>query len=193
MRHSIPVPSCETPDDRRYRPLPRTACLSASQAQGTSNSMTWRSHASGKAFRLRTRSTGAVTLIDASPAARCSKASFTSRANTAGIKALKPTPLALIVDWFASTTSTMASICARNSRPAREFGSMESGSVPVELVVVLHRLGQHHLAGQALVALLRIVDQRLVGRNDRARRAQHLRQTGGNGGIVIGRRLSSNQ
>ena len=55
-----------------------------------------RSHASGRALRLRTRETGAVTLISASRPAISRNCSVTRRPNTAGTNPLNPTPCSLI-------------------------------------------------------------------------------------------------
>ena len=93
--------------------------------------MMFSSKLSGRALRLRTSSGGAVTFNSASPLASRAKDSPTSRPNTAGMKALNPIPLALIVDWLASITSPIAAIIARSSRPWRELGSIVAGSTPV--------------------------------------------------------------
>ena len=59
--------------------------------------MTCNSHGSGRAFKLRMRSGGAVIFTSASFPARRLNASFTNRPKVDGIRPLKPTPCLLIV------------------------------------------------------------------------------------------------
>src|SRR3954451_17810986 len=110
--------------------------------------MIFSSKPSGRALRLRTSSGGAVPFSSASPLASRAKDSPTSRPNTAGMKALNPTPLALIVGWLISMTSVIAAIIARSRRPWREAVSIDAGV----LLVGFDCLIEYHLGGQPLVA-----------------------------------------
>ena len=64
---------------------------------------------------------------------------------------------------------------------------MLAGSVPGGLLVDFDCLLQDHLAAEAFVAEIGIVDEALVAGNHLARGTEHVRQAPGDGRIVIWR------